>query len=108
MQIQNASMKTLSTTKRAAILRCLIEGNSILATARITGAAKNTIIDLLAKAGEACSAYQSKAFVKLPCRVLQLDEVWSFVGCRRSRRRAPLASIPAMCGRGLASALTRS
>jgi IS1 family transposase len=80
-------MQKLSTEKRAAILRCLIEGNSVLATARITGAAKNTILKFLAEAGEACTAFQSKAFMNLPCDVLQLDEVWSFVGCREKAKK---------------------
>ena len=42
------------TAKRAAVLRCLIEGNSILSTSRITGVAKNSIVKLLAQAGDAC------------------------------------------------------
>lgn len=87
-------MKTLSTEKRAAILRCLIEGNSILATSRITGAAKNTIIEFLAKAGEACTAFQSKTLVNLPCKVLQLDEVWSFVGCKEKSKKGAIGKHP--------------
>lgn len=75
-------MKTLATQKRAAILRCLIEGNSILSTSRITGAAKNTIVDFLAKAGEACTAYHDEHMRNLKTKVLQLDEIHSFVGCR--------------------------
>ena len=65
--IESATMEKLTTQKRAAILRCLIEGNSILATSRITGAVKGTIINLLEQAGEACAAYQSEHFRKLPC-----------------------------------------
>jgi hypothetical protein len=44
-------MEKLTTAKRAAVLRCLIEGNSILSTSRITGVAKNT---------EAVSAYHQR------------------------------------------------
>ena len=65
-----ARMKKLSVENRAAILRCLIEGNSILATSRMTGAAKNTIIKFLAEAGEACAAYQDASFRNLTCKVL--------------------------------------
>jgi hypothetical protein len=36
--------------ERAKILRCLVEGNSIRPTVRITGAAKNTVIKLLVDA----------------------------------------------------------
>jgi hypothetical protein len=87
-------MQKLAIGKRAAILRCLIEGNSVLATARITGAAKNTIIDLLAKAGEACTAYQSAKMRNLPCSVLQLDEIWSFVGCKEKSKKGAIGKHP--------------
>jgi IS1 family transposase len=75
-------MTKLSTDKRATVLKCLVEGNSIASTTRMTGAAKNTILDLLACAGEACSWYQDKEMRDLPTEVLQLDEIWSFVGCK--------------------------
>ena len=87
-------MKKLSVQKRAAVLRCLIEGNSILATARITGTAKNTIVKLLAEAGEACATYQDKHLRDLPCRTLQLDEIWSFVGCREKSKNEALNKHP--------------
>lgn len=45
----------LTTSKRATILRCLIEGNSVRSTVRITGAAKGTILSLLERMGEACT-----------------------------------------------------
>ena len=87
-------MKKLSVGKRAAILQCLIEGNSILSTSRITGAAKNSIVKLLADAGEACSAYQDEHLTALPCKVLQLDEVWSFVGCREKSKAKAIGKHP--------------
>lgn len=79
-------METLATTKRAAVLRCLIEGNSILSTSRITGVAKNTIVKLLADVGDACSSYMHEKLVNLPCSVLQMDEIWSFVGCKEAQK----------------------
>ena len=45
------SMNRLSTEKRAQIIGCLVEGNSIRATVRMTGAAKNTITKLLVDLG---------------------------------------------------------
>lgn len=80
-------MQKLSADKRATVLRCLIEGNSILSTSRITGVAKNSIVKILAAAGNACSAYMDKAMVNLPCKVLQLDEIWSFVGCKEAAKK---------------------
>lgn len=56
-------MQTLATSKRAAVLRCLIDGNSTLSTSRITGVAKNTIVKLLADAGDACSSYMLEKLV---------------------------------------------
>jgi IS1 family transposase len=75
-------MNKLSNEARARILNCLVEGNSVRATVRLTGAAKNTVAKLLIEAGRACSEYQDKAFVNLPCKRIQCDEVWSFVGCK--------------------------
>jgi len=89
-----ACMTKLPTQKRAAVLRCLIEGNSILATSRITGAAKNTIVNFLAEAGEACGAYQDEKLTALPCRVLQLDEIWSFVGCKEKSKKKAIDQHP--------------
>jgi IS1 family transposase len=72
-------MNRLSTEKRAQIIGCLVEGMSIRATVRITGAAKNTITKLLADLGETCSHYQDQVMQNIPCKRLQLDEIWSFV-----------------------------
>jgi len=41
------SMNRLSTQRRAQVIGCLVEGNSIRATVRLTGVAKNTISQLL-------------------------------------------------------------
>jgi IS1 family transposase len=75
-------MNRLSVARRVQILASLCEGASINATARITGASKVTILKLLAEIGEVCLAYQRTAFVNLPCKRIQADEIWSFVGCK--------------------------
>lgn len=72
-------MNRKSVQQRAQILRCLIEGNSIRSTARLTGASKNTIVKLLAEVGAASAAYQDKHLRNLPCKRVQVDEIWSFV-----------------------------
>jgi IS1 family transposase len=71
-------MNKLSTERRAQILSMMVEGNSIRAIVRMTGASKNTIVKLLEDAGKAFSAYQDRAFHDLPCKRLQLDEIWAF------------------------------
>ena len=75
-------MNRLSTERRVQILAALTEGASINATARQTGVSKVTILKLLAEVGEAVLTYQRNTLVNLPCKKLQADEVWSFVGCK--------------------------
>ncbi|HLF58556.1 MAG TPA: IS1 family transposase [Alphaproteobacteria bacterium] len=72
-------MNKLPPKKRAQILGMMVEGLSIRAISRMTGASKNTIVKLLADAGRACSEYQNTALRNLPCKRLQVDEIWSFV-----------------------------
>jgi len=80
-------MNRLSTEKRAQIVGCLVEGMSIRATCRVTGAAKNTVAKLLGDLGAACSAYMAEVMVDLPCERLQADEIWSF--CYAKARNVP-------------------
>jgi IS1 family transposase len=72
-------MNKLSRTERAQIIRCLVEGNSIRATVRMTGFAKNTIVKLLVELGTACAAYHDENVRFLDARRVQADEIWSFV-----------------------------
>lgn len=75
-------MNRLDIQKRAQILALLCEGNNLRATSRLADVSLNTITKLLVDAGEACSAYQDQALRELPCKRLQLDEIWSFVGAK--------------------------
>jgi IS1 family transposase len=75
-------MNRLTPERRAAVIRCLVEGNSIRATVRMTGAAKNTVAKLLVELGYACSEYQDRMLRELNCQRVQCDEIWSFVGCK--------------------------
>jgi IS1 family transposase len=78
LQAYTISMNRTSTEKRAQIINCLVEGNSIRATVRLTGAAKNTVVKLLVDLGRACTEYQDKVFRNLNCKRIQCDEIWSF------------------------------
>ncbi len=75
-------MNRLSPRDRAQIAASLVEGNSIRATCRLTGAAKGTVLKLLADLGDACWEYQDRTLRDLPCRRLQADEIWSFSGAK--------------------------
>src|SRR5688572_19829618 len=82
------SMNRLSTDKRAQIVGSLVEGNSLRATVRMTGAAKNTVTKLLVDLGAACAEYQANTLVDLPCRTIQADEIWSF--CYAKSKNVPI------------------
>src|ERR1700704_2799501 len=80
-------MNRLTTEKRAQIIGCLVEGNSIRGTVRITGAAKNTITKLLVDLGAACADYQDRVLTDLPCKTIQVDEMWAF--CYAKQKNVP-------------------
>jgi len=72
-------MNKMSLERQAQVIKVLCEGNSIRSTARITNTAINTVVKLLRDVGAACLAYQYQNMRNLPCKKLQVDEVWSFV-----------------------------
>lgn len=72
-------MNRLPTEKRAQIIGMMVEGMSIRSIVRLTGVSKNTVTKLLVDVGNACRAYQGEAFHDLPCKRIQVDEIWSFV-----------------------------
>jgi hypothetical protein len=76
-------MNRLDNKTRAQVIRCLVEGNSIRSTERITGVTRNAIGKLLVQLGEVCREYQDKTFRNLTCKRLQLDEIWSFCGAKQ-------------------------
>lgn len=78
------AMNKLPAEVRSRVLHLLCEGQSIRAVTRLTGASKNTVTKLLVDTGRACSEYQDRVFMNLPCKRLQVDEVWSFVYAKES------------------------
>jgi IS1 family transposase len=80
-------MNRLNTKGRAQVISALVEGNSIRATVRMTGVAKNTVVKLLAEIGTACEKCQQKHLVNLPCKRIQCDEIWSF--CYAKQKNVP-------------------
>jgi IS1 family transposase len=80
-------MNKLKPEKRKAIVAALVEGNSIRATCRMTGAAKGTVLKLLADLGEVCAEYQHKTLRNLTCRHIECDEIWGF--CYAKEKNVP-------------------
>ncbi|HSS50130.1 MAG TPA: IS1 family transposase, partial [Thermoanaerobaculia bacterium] len=79
----------LSTARRAAVISALCEGNSIRATVRMTGVAKNTVVKLLVELATVCQAYADENLRSLPCKRLQVDEIWAF--CYSKQKNVPTA-----------------
>lgn len=71
-------MNKLIKEKQVQVIAALVEGNSIRATCRMTGVAKNTVVRLLAALGKACAEYQDNVFRNLTCSHIQCDEIWAF------------------------------
>src|SRR2546422_1070332 len=83
------TMNTLSTAKQAAILRALTDGASIRATARMVRVGKTTVLRLLVDVGQFCAIYQDEKLRNLPCRSIQADEIWAFVGAKQRHAKRP-------------------
>jgi hypothetical protein len=81
------SMNRLSTEKRAAILGMLVEGNSLRATTRMAGCSINTVSKLLLDIGDACTGFQDRTLVDLPCTTIQADEIWAY--CYAKAKNVP-------------------
>lgn len=91
-------MNQLTAGKRGQVIAALVEGNSIRATVRMTGVAKNTVVKLLADVGRACAEYQDRVVRNIYAQRVQSDEIWSF--CYAKENRLP----PAMrCKFGMAT-----
>lgn len=86
-------MNKLSRAQRTQIASLLVEGMSLRAITRTTGASINTVTKLLVDAGKACSEYQDRAFRNLTCKRLQVDEIWAFCYAKQKNvataKRAP-------------------
>jgi transposase-like protein/IS1 family transposase len=63
------------------IVKLLVEGVGVRATARLTGCQHKTVLAVLNSAGEKCGAFLDRAVKGIQTDSLQLDELWSRVGC---------------------------
>lgn len=89
-------MNRLDTQTRVRIVACLVEGNSIRATCRMTGAAKNTVVKLLVDLGAACQRFHDGAVRGLKTQRLQCDEIWSFCYCKKKSTPVHLKDDPSV------------
>jgi IS1 family transposase len=73
-------MNVLSLAEQTQVITCLVEGNSIRSTERMTGFHRDTIMRLMVRVGDGCEALQRIVMHDLPCKRIQVDELWAFVG----------------------------
>ena len=66
--------------KQITVIGALAEGSSIRSIERMTGVNRNTIMNLGVRVGRGCTALLDAKMRDLPCRYLQFDEVWGFIG----------------------------
>lgn len=79
LRIMSSMANVLSTPKRVQIVSALVEGCGIRATARMCDVSKDTVMKLWREIGEACISLMDEQLRGLPCKRLQVDEIWSFV-----------------------------
>ena len=68
-------------------MNALVEGSSIRATCRLTGACKDAVLKLVRDMGTACAAHHNAAVRGVLTRRVQCDEVWSF--CYAKAKNVP-------------------
>lgn len=69
-------------------LAMLLEGMSVRAVARITGHDPGTLCDLVVTVGENCGRLLKSKIQNVAAKDVQLDEIWSFIGCKEKTRVA--------------------
>jgi IS1 family transposase len=89
-------MNQLSTERRAQIISCLIEGNSIRSAERMTDTHRDTIMRLMVQVGDGCSRLLDERVRDLDCRRIQVDEIWCYV--QKKQRHLTLFDDPQRIG----------
>ena len=74
------AMNRLPLDRRIQAINCLVEGNSVRSTERLTGVHRDTILRLLGQVGAGCARLMDERMRGLSCRRIQMDEIWCFVG----------------------------
>ena len=73
----------LAVEKQVMVVGALAEGNSIRSIERLTGIHRDTIMRLGVRIGTGCEAIMDAKMVNLPCRNIEVDEIWGFIGAKR-------------------------
>ena len=72
-------MNRLDLARRTQIINCLVEGNSIRSTERMTDTHRDTVMRLMVEVGTGCAKLMDEQMRDLTCQRIQVDEIWSYV-----------------------------
>ena len=72
-------MNRLSLAPRTQVINCLVEGNSIRSTERLTNTHRDTVMRLMVQVGDGCAKLMDREMHDLSCERIQVDEIWSYV-----------------------------
>ena len=78
-------MNRIPLNRRTQIINCLVEGNSIRSTERLTNTHRDTIMRLMVEVGGGCANLMNEEMRDFSCQRLQVDEIWSFVGKKQAQ-----------------------
>jgi hypothetical protein len=79
----------LNADKQTAIIGMLAEGSGIRSIERQTGVHRDTIMRLGVRIGQGCANLMDRKMRDLPCKQLQFDEIWGFIGKQDATRHGP-------------------
>ena len=72
-------MNRVPLARRTQVINCLVEGNSLRSTERMTDTHRDTVMRLLVQVGDGCAPLLDEQMRGLPCRPIQVDEIWAYV-----------------------------
>ena len=78
-------MNCVPLARRTQIIHCLVEGNSIRSTERLTNTHRDTVMRLMVEVGDGCAKLMDEEMRDLSCQRLQVDEIWSYVGKKQAK-----------------------
>jgi len=81
-------MNRLPLSRRTQVINCLVEGNSIRSTERMTDTHRDTIMRLMVQVAEGCAKLMDEQMRNLSCGRIQVDEIWTYVG-KKQRMLTP-------------------
>lgn len=73
-------MNRLLLARRAQVINCLVEGNSIRSTERMTDTHRDMVMRLLVQVGDGCAKLMDEQMRGLPCQRIQVDEILAYLG----------------------------